>query len=173
MPNAGAEASAPESGAPRAGLGVLAVVAVVVAVVVLDQVTKVWAVRALADGPILLVGNDVAFRLTRNSGGAFSVLRGATPILAVVALVLIALLVRAVRRSSDRLVQLGLALVLGGALGNLVDRCTRGPGFLRGEVVDFVAVWRWPVFNVADSAITIGAVVLVVAAFRRPEAIAS
>ncbi len=150
----------------------LRVVAVVVAVVVLDQITKWWAVRNLADGPVDLIGTTVQFRLTRNAGGAFSILRGATPLLAVVALVLAVLLVRAVRRSSDPLVQLGLALVLGGAVGNLVDRFTRSPGFLRGEVVDFVAVWRWPVFNVADSAVTIGAVVLVVAAFRRPAAVA-
>lgn len=152
----------------RAGIGTAAAVAVVVAVVVLDQVTKAWASAALGSGPVAIVGDVVSLRLTRNAGGAFSILQGATPVLAVVAAVLTVFLVRAVHRSSDRLVQVGLALVVGGALGNLVDRCFRSPGFLRGEVVDFVAVWRWPVFNVADSAVTVGAAVLVVAAFRRP-----
>ena len=169
MPNAGAEPVAdPVPGrSHRPGPGIAAIV---LGVVALDQLTKAWAVRSLADGPVRLVGSVVSLHLTRNSGGAFSILQGATPLLAVAAIVLTVLLVRAVHRSSDRLVQVGLALVVGGALGNLVDRCTRSPGFLRGEVVDFVAVWRWPVFNVADSAVTVGAVVLVVAAFRRPVA---
>ncbi len=55
----------------------------------------------------------------------------------------------------------GLSLVLGGALGNLSDRVFRDPGFLRGAVVDFVSVGAWPTFNVADSAITIGAVLII------------
>lgn len=165
MPNVGAESTTVRSG--RAGI---VVGAVVLGIVVLDQVTKIAAVATLADGPVAVVGDVVALRLTRNPGGAFSILQGATPVLAVAALVLTVVLVRAVHRSSDRLVQVGLALVVGGAVGNLVDRCFRSPGFLRGEVVDFVAVWRWPVFNVADSAVTVGAVILVVAAFRRPVA---
>ena len=167
MPNAGAD---PVTAPDRSGRSGIGVAAVVLAVVVVDQVTKAWAVATLADGPVGIVGDVVSLRLTRNSGGAFSLFRNATPVLAVAALILTALLVRAVHRSSDRLVRVGLALVVGGALGNLVDRCTRSPGFLRGEVVDFVSVWRWPVFNVADSAVTVGAVVLVVAAFRRPVA---
>jgi signal peptidase II len=61
-------------------------------------------------------------------------------------------------------------LVLGGALGNLVDRFARSPGFLRGHVVDFVAVGWWPVFNVADSCVTIGAILLVVRTLFAPSA---
>ena len=63
-----------------------------------------------------------------------------------------------------------LTLVLGGALGNLVDRFFRSPGFLRGHVVDFVAVGWWPVFNVADSCVTIGAILLIVRSLRPPAA---
>ena len=70
------------------------------------------------------------------------------------------------RRARDRLTVVALSLVLGGALGNLTDRIIRSPGFLRGEVVDFVHVGSFPSFNVADSAITIGAILLVIAAFR-------
>ncbi len=66
------------------------------------------------------------------------------------------------RHASDRWVIIGLVLVLGGALGNLTDRFARSPGFLRGYVVDFVAVGWWPLFNVADSCVTIGAIVLVI-----------
>ena len=60
----------------------------------------------------------------------------------------------------------GLSLVLGGAIGNLMDRVFRAPGFLKGAVVDFVHVGRFPTFNVADSAITIGAVLIVIWAVR-------
>ena len=82
------------------------------------------------------------------------------------AIVVAFVLVRAVRRADDPLMLVALSLVLGGAIGNLIDRLFRAPGFLRGEVVDFVHVGRWPTFNVADSAVTIGAMLLVVWAFR-------
>jgi signal peptidase II len=163
VPNDGADGSSPPS--PTRGW---LVAGIVLGVVVLDQVTKTWAVRELADGPVELAGPDVAFRLSRNSGGAFSLFQGFTPLLAVLAIVLAVVLVRALHRTRDPLVLVALALILGGAIGNLVDRLARSPGFLRGEVVDFVDVGRFPVFNVADSAITVGAVLLFVAAVRAP-----
>ena len=73
-----------------------------------------------------------------------------------------AALARAVARTSDPWMLVGLSLFLGGALGNLVDRVFRAPGPLRGAVVDFVKVGPWPLFNVADSAITIGAIIIIV-----------
>ena len=75
-------------------------------------------------------------------------------------------LVRVLRGVTDRVLVVALTLVLGGALGNLVDRFLRAPGFLRGHVVDFVAVGWWPVFNVADSCVTIGAVLLILRSLR-------
>jgi signal peptidase II len=169
VPNDGADGSSPPR---RSGWLVAAIVVFLVAgVVVLDQVTKTWAVRELADGPVELVGSDVGFRLSRNRGGAFSLFQGFTPLLAVLALVLAVVLVRALHRTRDPLVLVALALILGGAIGNLIDRLARSPGFLRGEVVDFVDVGRFPVFNVADSAITIGAVLLFVAVLRSPETV--
>jgi len=71
-----------------------------------------------------------------------------------------------VRRTDDTLLVVALSLLLGGALGNLVDRLFRAPGFLRGGVVDFIGVGSFPTFNVADSAVTIGAVLLAVWAIR-------
>ena len=136
--------------------------AAVVAFVVADQLTKSWAVSALADGPHELIGDSVKFELARNSGSAFSGFRAYTPVLATLAIVITVFIARAVREATDRWVMIGLVLVLGGAIGNLVDRIARSPGFLRGHVVDFVAVGWWPVFNVADSCITIGAVLLIV-----------
>jgi len=139
---------------------------IVFGVVLLDQLTKIWVVAALSDAPLSIIGTDVELHLTRNSGGAFSLFTNATFVLALLAIGLSVFLVRAVRHASDRLTVVALSLVLGGALGNLCDRVTRSPGFLRGEVVDFVHVGAFPSFNAADAAITIGAILLIVATFR-------
>ena len=84
-----------------------------------------------------------------------------TTLLAVGAIFVSVLIVREARNATDRVKLIGYVLVLGGALGNLSDRFFRAPGFLRGHVVDFVAIGRFPVFNFADSCITIGAILLV------------
>jgi signal peptidase II len=139
---------------------------IVLGVVLLDQLTKLWVVASLSDGPLSIIGNDVELHLVRNSGGAFSLFTNATVVLAILATVLSVFIVRAVQRARDLLTVIALSLVLGGALGNLCDRVVRSPGFLRGHVVDFVRVGSFPSFNVADSAITIGAILLIVAAFR-------
>jgi signal peptidase II len=140
--------------------------AIVLGVVVLDQLSKWWAVARLPDDPVRIVGDDVGFVVVRNTGSAFSLFQAFTPLLAIVAIVVAVILVRAVRRTRDTLMVVGLSLVLGGALGNLADRLFRTPGFLKGAVVDFVHVGDFPTFNVADSAITIGAVLIVIWAIR-------
>jgi signal peptidase II len=145
---------------PRSRRGLL-VGAIVVGVVAIDQATKAWAVATLDDGPESIIGHDVELRLSRNTGGAFSLFQGFTPLLALVAIGLTVLLVRALRRTDDTWIVVALAMVLGGAIGNLVDRAFRSPGFLRGAVVDFVSVGGFPTFNVADASITVGAVLLV------------
>jgi signal peptidase II len=139
----------------------LLIAGLVVFVVVLDQVTKALVVENIADEPLSIIGDTVEFRLSRNPGGAFSLLTGFTPLLAVLAAIVAVVLVRVAQRAKDPVMVVALSLVLGGALGNLLDRLFRAPGFLRGEVVDFVRVGAFPSFNVADSAITIGAVLLV------------
>jgi signal peptidase II len=138
------------------------VVLAILTIVVVDQLTKAWAVAALSDGPINVIGDSVQFLLTRNPGSAFSGFQSLTPVLAIGAILVTVFLVRALHQATDRLMIIGLVLVLGGALGNLVDRFARSPGFLHGHVVDFVSVGSFPVFNVADSCITIGAILLVV-----------
>jgi signal peptidase II len=161
---AGAPAGTPgASSRGPAGFARLVRVAVaVVSIVVLDQLTKIWAVAALSDGPISIVGDTVEFHLTRNPGGAFGRFQGMTPLLAIGAVLVTVWLVHTVRHASDPWMVVALTLVLGGALGNLIDRFVRSPGFLRGHVVDFVKVGDFPVFNVADSCITIGATLLIV-----------
>jgi len=147
----------------------LLVAGLVGVVVLLDQLTKAWVVASLADGPRSIIGDTVELRLSRNPGSAFSLLTGFTPLLAVLAVVVAVVLVRVVGRTTDPVMIVALSLVLGGAVGNLADRVFRAPGFLRGEVVDFVRVGAWPSFNVADSAVTIGAVLLVVWGWRHPD----
>ena len=159
MPNADADRRARAYSDQRRRA--LLVAAIVAAVVLLDQLTKTWAVASLADGPVSIIGTDVELALSRNTGGAFSLFQGMTPVLAVLAIVLVVFLVRAARKTDGILAVVALALVLGGAVGNLTDRIVRSPGFLRGAVVDFVRVGGFPTFNVADAAITSGAILLV------------
>jgi signal peptidase II len=149
----------------RSGRPLLAT-AIVLGVVALDQLSKWWAVSQLPNDPVHLIGDDIGFVVLRNTGSAFSLFQAFTPFLAVVAIVVAVVLVRTVRRTRDTLMVVGLSLVLGGAVGNLVDRLFRTPGFLKGAVVDFVHVGDFPTFNVADSAITIGAVLIVIWAIR-------
>jgi signal peptidase II len=149
----------------RTGRPLLAT-AIVLGVVALDQLSKWWAVSQLPNDPVHLIGDDIGFVVLRNTGSAFSLFQAFTPFLAVIALIVAVVLVRTVRRTRDTLMLVGLSLVLGGALGNLIDRLFRTPGFLKGAVVDFVHVGDFPTFNVADSAITIGAVLIVIWAIR-------
>ena len=167
MPNDAASGHAhSEPGSARSTRRPLLIVGLVLFVVVLDQITKALVVEHLADGPLSIVGDSVEFRLSRNPGGAFSILTGFTPLLALLAGIVAIVLVRFAQRAKDPIVVVALSLVLGGALGNLADRVFRAPGFLQGEVVDFVRVGTFPSFNVADSAITIGAVLLLVWGWR-------
>jgi signal peptidase II len=139
---------------------------IVLGVLALDQLSKWWAVSQLPNDPVRLIGDDVGFVVVRNTGSAFSLFQTFTPFLAVIAIVVAVILVRTVRRTRDTLMLVGLSLVLGGALGNLADRLFRTPGFFKGAVVDFVHVGDFPTFNVADSAITIGAILIIIWAVR-------
>lgn len=135
------------------------------AVVVIDQLTKTWAVNALDDGRIIDVIWTLRFALGFNSGMAFSQGEGIGPIIGVIALIAVAALLISLRRTGSTTASIGVALVCGGAAGNVIDRLFRGDGWLHGAVVDFIDVQWWPVFNIADAAITVGAVLLLVSTF--------
>ncbi|NIT98489.1 MAG: signal peptidase II, partial [Actinobacteria bacterium] len=94
---------------------------------------------------------------TRNTGAAFSSFQGAGPLIGVLAIGVALWLVIMLRRNPRPPEAWALALVLGGAVGNLIDRFARGDGFLDGAVVDFIEWWWIPNFNIADASITIGA----------------
>lgn len=139
-------------------------VAVAALVVLLDQLTKQWALSALADAPIDLVGS-LRLKLVFNDSAAFSIGGGNTTVIALIGVVVAAVIVRLGLRAERRSWAVGLGIVLGGALGNLADRAFRaGDGFLGGRVVDMVDVQWWPVFNLADVALWVGIGVLLVAA---------
>ena len=133
-----------------------------------DRITKAWAEASLAERPpIRLIPPVLQLRYTENSGGAFGIF-GSQPWLFFAASLIVALIIVVSSfRQVSRATAIGLGLILGGAFGNLTDRIIRGPG-VAGKVVDFIEFPRvWPVFNVADASIVIGAIVLVLAGVRR------
>jgi signal peptidase II len=150
---------------PRAKRGAAILFGTAGGVFLVDRLSKVWAEHALADRPIDLLGGVLTLRFTTNSGGAFSLGQSAPWFFAGATLVVSALIVFTAFHERSILASIGLGLVLGGALGNLADRVLRGPG-LRGHVVDFIDLHRWPVFNAADSAVVIGALLLAWSSFR-------
>ena len=131
----------------------------------LDRITKIWAEQTLPGHPIEVVPSVLTLRFTTNSGGAFSIGQSAPWFFVGVTAVVVAIILATSFRHTSRIVGASLGLVLGGALGNLTDRALRDEDF-RGRVVDFIDFHVWPVFNLADSAIVVGAVVLAWAGTR-------
>jgi signal peptidase II len=148
---------------PRRRGAVALLWALVALVVALDQVTKALAVRYLADrDPVPVIEGYLQLRLLFNPGAAFSMATRLTWLLTIVAVVVVVVILRMSRRLGSRAWGVALGLLLGGAVGNLIDRLARPPGFARGHVVDFIEWPGFPVFNVADSAITSAAVLIVI-----------
>ncbi|WP_421733369.1 signal peptidase II [Cellulomonas sp.] len=153
------------STSPRRRALLITLVSISVAVLVLDQLSKAWALASLVEGERReLVGSLLGLQLVFNSGAALSIATGMTWVLTIVATVVVVVVVRASRRIGSRAWAVALGLLLGGAIGNLVDRLVREPGFAQGEVVDFIAYADWFVGNVADIAIVVAAVLVVILA---------
>jgi signal peptidase II len=137
---------------------------------VIDRITKVLAeARLRGRPPIEIIPGVFELRFTTNPGGAFGLFGGAAWLFVLASVVVIAAVVASSWNLPSRLAAISLGLVLGGALGNLTDRVLRGPGF-SGEVVDFLDFQVWPVFNLADSAIVVGAALLLLSSFRKEPA---
>lgn len=133
----------------------------------LDQLTKAWALSALDAGRTIDLVWTLRFRLIFNTGAAFSQGEGLGPLLAILVLVVVGLLVRLGARTGDPVARLCIGVIIGGALGNLADRAFRsGDGFLGGAVVDFVDLQWWPVFNLADAAVVVGGATIVLRGIR-------
>jgi len=159
-------AGPPGSGARRR-LSLRTVLIVVVAVGVLlliaDQVTKNWAESNL---PLLrpqpFLGEFLQLTLLYNSGAAWGMGSGITPVVTVLQLgIVVGVLVFTVKAVRSTWYAIAMSLILGGALGNIHDRLLRPPGPFRGEVVDFLQLPNWPVFNVADMAVVGGAILVI------------
>jgi signal peptidase II len=147
-------------------------IAVAAAIFLADLVSKLVVVATVEPGEDIRVLGGV-FYLTqlRNIGAAFSFAEGWTIVFTLIAVIVSVVIVRTARRLFSTGWAIALGLVLGGALGNLVDRIFRDPGFLRGGVVDFLSAFApdgriWPVFNVADSAIVCGGILGALLALR-------
>ncbi|WP_084336842.1 signal peptidase II [Actinomadura oligospora] len=146
-------------------IGIL--VAVAAAALAVDVVSKILVVAKLTDvDTVRLLGGLLTLRQTRNSGAAFSIGTGYTIVFTAIALGVVVAIVRTARNLRSLPWAVCLGLMLGGALGNLVDRVFRAPGLFKGHVVDWIEVPHWPVFNLADSAICCGGVLAVVLAAR-------
>ena len=143
-----------------------ALIAVAAAVVAVDHLTKWLALRELTHRDIHIVGS-LRLHLAFNNGTAFSLGSKFAPLIALLAVGIVVALLGVSRSLTGRVPRAATAAIVGGAVGNLLDRLFRdGHGFLGGPVVDFVDLQWWPIFNVADMAITCGAVVLALTAGR-------
>lgn len=138
-----------------------------------DQATKEWALAALDDctaGP----QNTFDLCLAYNQGMAFSLGRSAGPVIALVAVTIVVVLLVTARKVPDLRTRVLMGVVAGGALGNIVDRAFRAPslgvddGLLRGAVVDFLYTSFWPTFNVADTCVVVGGLLLAIVLWRTP-----
>jgi signal peptidase II len=120
----------------------------------LDLITKNWAETALQNRePIRVLGDFLKFTYATNPGAAFNFATNATVVLSSLKLCVAAFIIYYMTKAVDTRWATGLALLFGGVAGNLFDRATRAPGNWQGEVIDWIQVPHWPVFNIADSAI--------------------
>ena len=160
----GGDAAPDTSAQARTHVWELALVAA--AVLAADALTKRLAVAHLGDEPKRVLGGLLRLHLTRNSGAAFGMAQGMTVVFTAVAVLVVVVIARISRRLRSTGWAIALGLILGGALGNLADRIFREPGPLRGRVVDFLELPHWPIFNLADSAIVSGGVLIVLLSAR-------
>ena len=134
---------------------------IIVAVVIADQATKNWALNSLSDGRTIDLFWTLRFNLVFNSGMAFSQGQGLGRLIGLLAIGVAVWLWSSLKKVSTNLSLVGTAMLIGGALGNVVDRLFRGEKWLAGSVIDFIDLQWFPVFNIADSAVTLGAAMLI------------
>ena len=139
-------------------------------IIVADQLTKSWAVSSLANEPPTHVIWTLQWNLSFNSGMAFSQAQGIGPVIGVVATLVIVGLALSLRKIDHPLALVAAGLIIGGALGNLGDRMFRGRGWMHGAVVDFIDFQWFPIFNIADSAITVGGILFALWSLFAPQA---
>ncbi|MGW4974832.1 signal peptidase II [Streptomyces mirabilis] len=160
------EAGAPAE-EPRGRRRIAVLFTVAALAYVLDLVSKLIVVAKLEHhAPIRIIGDWLRFEAIRNAGAAFGVGEAFTIIFTVIAAAVIVVIARLARKLYSLPWAIALGLLLGGALGNLTDRIFRSPGIFEGAVVDFIAPKHFAVFNLADSAIVCGGILIVLLSFR-------
>ncbi|OON77619.1 signal peptidase II [Streptomyces tsukubensis] len=163
----GAEAAVPEPDRPRGKRRVLVLFAVALFAYALDIISKTLVVTKLENhAPVRVLGDWLTLHAIRNSGAAFSFGEAYTVIFTVIAAAVIVVIIRLARKLYSAPWAVALGLLLGGALGNLTDRIFRSPGIFEGAVVDFISPKHFAVFNLADSAIVCGGILVVLLSFR-------
>ncbi|MFM8505097.1 MAG: signal peptidase II [Acidimicrobiaceae bacterium] len=136
---------------------------IITAVVIADQASKNWALNSLSEGRTIDLVWTLRFNLVFNSGMAFSQGQGLGRLIGLLAIGVAVWLWLGLRKATSQLSVIGTSMLIGGALGNVVDRMFRGEKWLAGAVVDFIDLQWFPVFNIADSAVTVGAAMLIFA----------
>lgn len=165
--SAGADGAAAEAEQPRGRRRIAVLFAVAALAYALDLVSKMIVVAKLEHHePIEIIGEWLKFEAIRNAGAAFGIGEAFTIIFTVIAASVIVVIIRLARKLYSLPWAIALGLLLGGALGNLTDRIFRSPGVFEGAVVDFIAPKGFAVFNLADSAIVCGGILIVLLSFR-------
>ncbi|WP_037668840.1 signal peptidase II [Streptomyces griseus] len=163
----GAEERDDAGARPRGRRRVAVLFAVAAFAYALDLVSKLIVVAKLEHhAPIEIIGDWLKFEAIRNAGAAFGFGEAFTVIFTVIAASVIVVIARLARKLYSLPWAIALGLLLGGALGNLTDRIFRSPGVFEGAVVDFIAPKHFAVFNLADSAIVCGGILIVLLSFR-------
>ncbi|MFM7494406.1 MAG: signal peptidase II [Acidimicrobiaceae bacterium] len=136
---------------------------IITAVVIADQASKNLALNYLSEGRTIDLVWTLRFNLVFNSGMAFSQGQGMGRLIGLLAIGVAVWLWMGLRKTTSQFSVVGTSMLIGGALGNVVDRMFRGEKWLAGAVVDFIDLQWFPVFNIADSAVTVGAAILIFA----------
>ncbi|MFM7258795.1 MAG: signal peptidase II [Acidimicrobiaceae bacterium] len=136
---------------------------IITAVVIADQASKNLALNYLSEGRTIDLVWTLRFNLVFNSGMAFSQGQGLGRLIGLLAIGVAVWLWMGLRKTTSQFSVVGTSMLIGGALGNVVDRMFRGEKWLAGAVVDFIDLQWFPVFNIADSAVTVGAAILIFA----------
>ncbi|ANW20637.1 signal peptidase II [Streptomyces clavuligerus] len=166
MPDVGDEAAA-SADRPRGRHRVAVLLSIAIVAYLIDLVTKTIVVKKLEGQPsIEVIGDLLRFEAVRNSGAAFGIGEAYTAVFTVIASTVILVIIRLARKLYSLPWAVALGLLLGGALGNLTDRIFRAPGVFEGAVVDFIAPAHFAVFNLADTAIVSGGVLIVILSFK-------
>jgi signal peptidase II len=131
-----------------------------------DFATKTWALSNFSSDPQPVIGTLLQFTLLKNSGAAFSFASGFTLIFSLLAVAVVATIIRFAGRITSRGWLTCAGLLLGGVLGNLTDRAFREPGFFLGHVIDWIQIPNWPIFNIADIAISTAALLAFIQTMR-------